>query len=737
MMQFSFIKILKSNFLKKNRKNFGKLPNRQSERHKIFCDEYRSGGVCSVVQLILQNISHSRPIFRARMFLEAGNAIKSLHNFEKTDLLTFALLAYDSDSSEEIRRGHAWLLLQSGQYALALEHSRYIKNNNDYHSSWDKIFEISSQKVEKNIQVEINPLKNYSFKKDFLWLKDLVVPSMLANSELFFREILVKSGLEGIDVFLNSLSGSDRFIAARYVYVSKLLSLDGDIEGAKYLLNKALFKDLSEPTLRGVYWVSKRLGDEASCERVLLELEKLLNLTTDSKVKDTYKSLYKDFHDSFKLETITRLLSTITTEEQYEPINGKICYLVHNSLPYSTGGYATRSHGLLKSLINLGVDIEIFSRPGYPLDIVKNIKIADINLADKIDNVLYNRIIGPQRNLLSQKDYLTQSVDALLEKMKIIRPSVIISASNYTTAFPALIVAKKLGIPFLYEVRGFWEITRLSKDPAFEKHYDFKIQKNLESFIARNSDHVLTLTGGMKQELIERGVISDKITLFPNSCDPNEFKVLGKNEELLSKLNIPKDIPVIGYIGSFVSYEGLDDLVEACILLKEKGYEFRLLIVGNENASGQERGPVTQQIIDISVKGKILDWLILPGRIPYSEVEDYYSIIDITPFPRKAWPICEIVSPMKPLEALATGKAIIVSSVDALTEIIEDGRTGLVFEKGSIESLANKIALLLDNEQYRQALSSNGREWLEKNRSWEITTTIVSRLLINYVKVGI
>jgi glycosyltransferase involved in cell wall biosynthesis len=152
--------------------------------------------------------------------------------------------------------------------------------------------------------------------------------------------------------------------------------------------------------------------------------------------------------------------------------------------------------------------------------------------------------------------------------------------------------------------------------------------------------------------------------------------------------------------------------------LKARGAIFRLMLVGNENASGQERGPITAQIVEIAEQTGYFDWLILPGRVAYEEVESYYSLIDIAPFPRKPWPVCEMVSPMKPLEALAMEKAVVVSSVRALVEMIQHGQTGVVFEKGSVESLAGALQQLIDDETMRERLGRTGRDWVKRERTW-------------------
>jgi glycosyltransferase involved in cell wall biosynthesis len=275
-------------------------------------------------------------------------------------------------------------------------------------------------------------------------------------------------------------------------------------------------------------------------------------------------------------------------------------------------------------------------------------------------------------------------------------------------------------------VRGLWEITRLSRDAEFKNTVAFAVQSMFEATVCAEADRVFTLTGPMRDELVARGVEPSKIALLPNSCDPDRFFPRVRDVSLAKQLNIPSGVPVIGYIGTFVDYEGLEDLASACALLKLRGIEFRLLLVGNENASGQDRGPITEQIAAIANSSGFNDWLIMPGRVPHEEVERYYSLIDIAPFPRKPLPVCEMVSPMKPLEALAMEKAVVVSSVRALQEMVTHEKTGLIFEKGSVEGLANALKRLLVDTELRKTLGKNGREWVIRERTWAASTQVVA-----------
>ena len=283
-----------------------------------------------------------------------------------------------------------------------------------------------------------------------------------------------------------------------------------------------------------------------------------------------------------------------------------------------------------------------------------------------------------------------------------------------------MLAARSLGIPFIYEVRGLWEITRISKDPAYNYTLGMLNQIWFEKYVATNADHVFTLTNPLKEELIKRGVSSSGITLTPNCCNPDEFAPIPmRDPSLAKKYKIPADTTVIGYIGSFVQYEGLELLIQACIILKQKNIRFHLLLIGNENASAPGvKGPITSAIEEMIKDNDLSEFVTMPGRIPHDEVPAHYSLMDIAPFPRKPQPVSEMVSPLKPLEAFAMNQAVVVSSVQALREMVLHNETGLIFEKGDISDLAGKLESLIVNADLRKRLAENGCQWVKKNRTW-------------------
>lgn len=400
----------------------------------------------------------------------------------------------------------------------------------------------------------------------------------------------------------------------------------------------------------------------------------------------------------------------------FEPIPDRLCYALSSSPP-STSGYATRSHGVATALREAGFDLVGLTRPGYPWDRSKADGADRGSDAETVGQVDYHRIRTPRRDMMTQQDYVEDAATAFERKIAELRPMAVLAASNWESALPAGIAARRLGLPFFYEVRGFWEMTRASKEEGFETTPLYAAWSQLEGVTARAADHVFTLTPPMRDELILRGVPAEKITLLPNACDPAEFTPRPRDDALAATLGLPNSVPVIGYVGSFVEYEGLELLIRACGALRREGLTFRLLVVGSESGGP---GRYSAALRQLGQDEGLEDWLIMPGRVPHDQVPAFYSLIDITPFPRMPHAVTERVSPLKPMEAMAMCKAVIVSDVRAMTDMVRHDETGLRFAKGDAGALADALRQLLSDADLRQQLGQQGRAWIEAERDWSI-----------------
>lgn len=414
--------------------------------------------------------------------------------------------------------------------------------------------------------------------------------------------------------------------------------------------------------------------------------------------------------------TLSEAIKTAPKNPVRDTIPGRAVYFLHSSLPYASGGYAVRAHGIAHALHTSGIDIKPYTRPNFPFDasdlIDENEHLPQVQT---IDDIPYQRLHGTvSRGSNNETLYMQDCINKFEAVLRAERPEVVHGRSTYLIALPALIAARRCGIPFVYEISGLWEIVHESRTDAKSKRRDTDTIRLLEKITAENADHVFTLTEAMRQEMISRGVSPEKITLTPNCVAPEKFIPQTRDDARAAALGIPDNVPVIGYIGSFVDYEGLDDLIEACATIAQKGQDFRLLLVGDGTAFNNIREVVSNSGIE--------DKIILTGRVPHDEVSSYYSLIDICPFPRKAWPVCEMVSPLKPLEAMAMGKAILVSSVAALAEMVTDNVTGCVFKKSDTADLGHKLEVLLQNEALRQTIGNAARDWAVQNRNWGIVS---------------
>lgn len=500
----------------------------------------------------------------------------------------------------------------------------------------------------------------------------------------------------------------------------------GRPESESVLVGKAAEIDGSSRILKAAFQTVLRAREFDRAEYLLEQAEAII-ADTPKEREWLEKGRRTVFNRPVVPERLERMLAK-RAPRFAAPISGRICYVLHNALPYSSGGYATRAHGIATGLRSAGLEPICVTRPGFPVENT-NIGVQDVPAKREIDGIAYRHIPEPSRMQFKGQGYLEMAARALKNSFAELRPEVVMAASNYLTSFPAQIAAHELGIPFIYEVRGFWEVTRVSREPEFRHTAAYAEMARLEALSARKADHVFTLTEPMCEELIARGVPGGKISLLPNSCDPSRFTPRLRDDALAARLGIPAGTPVIGYIGSFVQYEGLENLAQACALLARRGRDFRLLLVGNENVSGNDRGPITAEILHVAEEEGLADRLIMPGRIPHDEVAAHYSLIDIAPFPRKPQPVAEMVSPMKPLEAFAMEKAVVVSSVRALTEMVKHEETGLIFEKGNVQALADTLDRLIGDPGLCARLGKAGRKWVERERTWEKTAALAAQVI--------
>ncbi|MFV8826375.1 glycosyltransferase family 4 protein [Alkalihalobacterium sp. APHAB7] len=382
----------------------------------------------------------------------------------------------------------------------------------------------------------------------------------------------------------------------------------------------------------------------------------------------------------------------------------KILHVLNKSLP-TVNGYTIRSKEIVNHQKNIGLQPVVVTKLGWPLG-KENPKEIEM---ETIDDVSYYRLNGKdpglQLNKVPMSDYFDQYAHYFSELVQQVKPRLIHAASNFQNALPALEVAKAYEIPSVYEVRGLWHYTQSSKTEGFENSERFKLHEKYELRCCEIATHVVAIGISLKEHLIELGVPESKISIVPNGVDTKHFVPIPVNEEIQKQYNL-KDQLVFGFIGSVTEYEGLDFLLRAFAKLREKRSDVKFLLVGD--------GPALNDLKALTKELKLTNSVIFTGRVPHEKVNDYYSVVDVFPFPRTKAKVCELVTPLKPYEAMAMGKLVLVSDIPALKEMVTEKETGMIFEAESVDSLLTSLEQVEEDSH----LAENGRQWVVKNRDW-------------------
>lgn len=296
-----------------------------------------------------------------------------------------------------------------------------------------------------------------------------------------------------------------------------------------------------------------------------------------------------------------------------------------------------------------------------------------------------------------------------------VRPDILHAHSPVLNAIPALRVGRRLGIPVVYEIRAFWEDAAVDHGTTTEGSVRYKLSRWLETRAIKRADHLFTICEGLRADLAERGVAPAKITVIPNAVDIDSFEPGGQPDLALKRKLGLEGASIVGFIGSFYAYEGLDLLLDAMPAILALRLDVRVLLVGG--------GPQDQALKAQAQKLGIGDKVIFTGRVAHSEVQRYYDLIDVLAYPRHSMRLTELVTPLKPLEAMAQGRLLVASDVGGHKELIQDGLTGVLFKAGDPNALAKAIVNLLASSQSWSAIRRAGRQFVEDERNWKVSVS--------------
>ena len=311
---------------------------------------------------------------------------------------------------------------------------------------------------------------------------------------------------------------------------------------------------------------------------------------------------------------------------------------------------------------------------------------------------------------LGQRALMQATERRLLEVAGRLKPHILHAHSPVLNAIPALRVGQRLGIPVVYEVRAFWEDAAVDHGTTTEGSLRYRLSQRLETHALRRAQHVFTICEGLRKDIAGRGIAADKITVIPNAVDISAFEPGGQPDEALKHRLGLTGATVVGFIGSFYAYEGLDLLLQALPGLAHRHPSLRVLLVGG----GPQEAALKAQAQALGVADKV----VFTGRVPHAEVQRFYNLVDVLAYPRHSMRLTELVTPLKPLEAMAQGRVMVASDVGGHRELIRHGQTGWLFKAGSANALADAVTALLDQRQRWTDLRRAGREFVERERNW-------------------
>jgi len=293
-------------------------------------------------------------------------------------------------------------------------------------------------------------------------------------------------------------------------------------------------------------------------------------------------------------------------------------------------------------------------------------------------------------------------------------------------AIPSLRVSRRYKIPLVYEVRAFWEDAAVDHGTNSEWGLRYRATRALETWVFKQVDAVTTICEGLRNDIVSRGIPKDKLTIIPNAVNYKFFNAsLEVDENLRDKLGLSGK-QVLGFIGSFYAYEGLSLLLKALPIILEKQPDLKVLLVGG----GPDENNLKKIVADLALK----DNVIFTGRVPHELVPSYYDLVDVLVYPRLSMRLTDLVTPLKPLEAMARGRLVIASDVGGHRELIVDKQTGFLFDAGDSKSLAETVITLFKRPDVWPVVCQAARQFVEQERNWTVSVGRYQRVYDSVIK---
>lgn len=388
----------------------------------------------------------------------------------------------------------------------------------------------------------------------------------------------------------------------------------------------------------------------------------------------------------------------------------KVLHILDHSIPLHSG-YTFRSRAILQQQRALGIETCHVTSPKHG-----NLTAGE----EMVDGLKFYRSAQPQGLMtkvpgLNQLALIQPLTERILQAVAIEKPDVLHAHSPALNGLAALRAAKICGLPVVYEIRAFWEDAAVDHGTCKEGDLRYQLTRHMENYVVKRASAVTTICEGLRLDLVSRGFAPDKFTVIPNAVNIEQFQIsAGRDSELEQQLGLQGSL-VLGFLGSFYAYEGLDLAIQALPAVIAAQPNVRLLLVGG--------GPQQQQLQLLTKQLGLSDYVIFTGRVPHGEVDRYYSLVDLLIYPRKSMRLTDLVTPLKPLEAMAQGKLVLASDVGGHQELIEDGKNGFLFPADNVQAFSDTIIRLTQHSAEWPQVISQGRHFVEQVRNWKVSVS--------------
>ena len=334
---------------------------------------------------------------------------------------------------------------------------------------------------------------------------------------------------------------------------------------------------------------------------------------------------------------------------------------------------------------------------------------------EEVDGLVFYRtppLSGLQAKLpvLNQLAVISRLEQTLRKIVAEVKPDILHAHSPALNGVAALRAGVQFNLPVVYEVRAFWEDAAVDHGTSKEWGMRYRLTRQLETYVLKRADAITTICEGLRGDIIDRKIPEHKVTVIPNAVDAQRFSTSGQADpQLQAQLGIAGNT-VLGFIGSFYAYEGLLLLLEAMPGILEKKPHVRVLLVGG----GPQEGRLRERVDALGLN----EVVIFTGRVPHDNVQTYYNLVDVFVYPRLPMRLTDLVTPLKPLEAMAQGRLVLASDVGGHRELIRPGLNGELFKAGDAADLTTAVLELLQNRGRWQSLHEGGRHFVESERTW-------------------